>query len=303
MPCYSPIKGYKGSKNSNGKYPIVFNKKYSPMGIPVEVPCGQCIGCRLEYSRQWAVRCMHEAQLHDQNCFITLTYDNEHLPEDGSLKKEHFQKFMKRLRKKYGKVRFYHCGEYGENTNRPHYHACLFGFSFPDQKYWKTHNGQMYFVSKSLEKIWGKGFCTIGAVTFQSAAYVARYMLKKRKGKDAEAHYTRIDPITGEVYYLTPEYTTMSRKPGIAKDWFDKYKNDVYPHDYVVVNGKKVKPPKYYDVQLEIEDLHTHELIKSERKLNAKKHVDNNTPRRLQDREQVQLAKLNHLKRSLENEI
>ena len=111
MPCFHPLTGYHGKEVSkNGKRPIVFNRNRSFDGIPVKLPCGRCIGCRLERSRQWAMRCVHEASLHEANCFITLTYDDAHCPKDGSLRFEHWQKFMKRFRKRFGSgVRFYHC--------------------------------------------------------------------------------------------------------------------------------------------------------------------------------------------------
>ena len=128
MPCFCPLEGWRSKdRSSTGKRKIVFNPRDALRDMPVTVPCGQCIGCRLERSRQWAVRCIHEASLHEDNCFITLTYDDAHLPTDLSLNVSHFQKFMKRLRKRFGEgIRFFHCGEYGENFGRPHYHACLF---------------------------------------------------------------------------------------------------------------------------------------------------------------------------------
>ena len=151
------------------------------------VPCGQCIGCRLERSRQWAIRCVHEASLHTDNCFITLTYSPDCLPSDGSLNHDDFQKFFKRLRKHIApkKIRYYMCGEYGEDLQqpsklgRPHFHACLFGLDFDDKQLYIVRDDVKLYTSATLEKIWGKGFVTIGDVTFESAAYVARYIAKK----------------------------------------------------------------------------------------------------------------------------
>ena len=133
MPCYTPLKGWRSQERTeSGKRAITFRLREGYADMPVDVPCGQCIGCRLERSRQWAVRCMHEASLYENNCFITLTYNEDHIPSDGSLKKDHFQKFMKRLRKKFGAgIRFFHCGEYGAELSRPHYHAILFNFDPP----------------------------------------------------------------------------------------------------------------------------------------------------------------------------
>ena len=246
MPCYSPIKGYRSKVLSpNGKRTIVFKPNLGFVDPPVLVPCGQCCGCRLERSRQWAIRCTHEASLHENNCFITLTFNDDNLPSDKSLDVRHFQLFMKRLRKQFGSnIRYYHCGEYGEKFRRPHYHACIFNFDFPDKKIFKISNGHNLYTSVILSEIWPYGFSLIGDVTFQSAAYVARYIMKKVTGDLAKDHYEYIDPDTGEIINLKPEYTTMSRRPGLGKGWFEKYKSDVYPDDFVILNGKKMKPPK-----------------------------------------------------------
>jgi len=272
------------------------------------LPCGQCIGCRLERSRQWAVRCMHEAQMHEENCFITLTYSEDQLPQDRSLHKQHFQKFMKRLRKAIApkKVRYYMCGEYGDNTKRPHYHACLFGYDPRDKELYRTTDGINLYSSAGLEQIWGKGFVTIGSVTFESAAYVARYVTKKITGRKADAldeiglkHYEWLCPITGEVTELQPEYTAMSLKPGIGKTWLDKYDSDVYNHDHVIVNGKKCRPPRYYDKVLESYDSEKLEELKIHRQEKAVLHEKNNTLDRLMVREKVQNQRFKQLKRSL----
>jgi len=134
MACYHPIQAWRSKKvnKETGKRSIVFQRSEAFVDMPVVVPCGQCIGCRLEKSRQWAIRCVHESKCHDDNIFVTLTYNNENLPKDGSLCLADLQKFMKRLRKKYGAgIRYFACGEYGEKLKRPHYHVCIFGLNFP----------------------------------------------------------------------------------------------------------------------------------------------------------------------------
>lgn len=238
MPCYNPLQGYRSRHlNASGKRSIAFNIHDGFIDQPITVPCGQCIGCRLERSRQWAIRCVHEASLYDENCFVTLTYDNAHLPDDGSLDKTHFQKFMKRLRKYYGnyRLRYFHCGEYGERFARPHYHLCIFGFDFPDKELWKETSGGKLYISDTLNEIWGKGYCVLGDVTFESAAYVARYITKKITGDKADEHY--VDKKTGVL--RLPEYITMSRRPGIGSDWYSKYSTDAFPSDFIVIRGKK----------------------------------------------------------------
>lgn len=307
MPCYHPLKGYRAvSPNPSGKYSISFTLQEGYRDLPIEVPCSQCIGCRLERSRQWAIRCVHEASLYEDNCFLTLTYSNDHLPAFNSLQKSDFQKFMKRLRfENQGRnIRYFHCGEYGEQFQRPHYHACLFNFDFPDKEHFKTHNGQKYYRSKQLERLWPHGHSMIGAVTFESAAYVARYITKKITGKNAEEHYEVVDLETGEVRHRTPEYVTMSRRPGIGKTWYDKFKKDIYPHDFVVVRKDKMikaKPPKFYNQLFEIEYPDDYAKLKAERKNKAQEHADNNTFPRLKVRKEVQTLKAKQLKRSYES--
>ena len=307
MPCYKPVTALRSPAKINGKYKVLFNTAPADF-LPIQLPCGQCIGCRLERSRQWAVRCMHEAQMHQENCFITLTYSDDQLPRDRSLHKHHFQKFMKRLRKAIApkKVRYYMCGEYGDNTKRPHYHACLFGYDLPDKELFRTTDGINLYSSASLEQIWGKGFVTVGDVTFESAAYVARYVTKKITGIRADEldeiglkHYEWLCPITGEVTELQPEYTAMSLKPGIGKTWLDKYDSDVYNHDHVIVNGKKCRPPRYYDKLLESYDSEKLEELKKSRQEKAVLHEKNNTLDRLMVREKVQNQRFKQLKRTL----
>lgn len=302
--CFHPLRAWRGKPREDGKQNIVFKpgEALNPHN-ELELPCGQCIGCRLEKSRQWALRCVHEASLHDENCFLTLTYSDEHLPEDNSLDVRTFQLFMKRLRKRFSdrRIRFYHCGEYGEKTGRPHYHALIFGLEFPDKTLWKeSPQGYHTYRSKILEQLWPFGFSTIGAVTWQSAAYTARYIMKKQNGEIADAWYTYIDPITGEVFQLKPEYTTMSRRPGIGKDWFNKYASDLFPHDYAVHDGKTLRVPRYYDEMYKEHDADEFEKIKKKRKRKALKNKDDQTPERRKTRQIVLNHKVNRLKRDLQ---
>ena len=246
MTCYYPLQAFYGPLKSTGRRRIVFKEEEREYGEPFTLPCSRCIGCRLERARQWAVRCMHEASMYDSNCYLTLTYSDDKVPKDGCLDKTHFQKFMKDLREFYRKppkyvlnrypnfnfgngIRFFHCGEYGGETRRPHYHAILFNIDFPDKEFLKMSNGHKLYRSDILDSIWGRGFCNFGDVTFDSANYVARYITDKVTGDDAYLHY--LDEKTGII--LTPEYTTMSRKPGIGYTWFKKYADDV-----MIVTGK-----------------------------------------------------------------
>lgn len=326
MPCYHPLQAFASkAKNTNGKSTIIFTKKIgsssTPMD-PIKVPCGQCIGCRLERSRQWALRCMHESSLYPRNCFITLTYNNENLPKNGSLELRDFQLFFKRLRKKYGqKIKFFHCGEYGEKNQRPHYHACIFNFDFSDRIPYKTTNGFTIYTSKSLSDLWTNpntgaslGFCTIGDVTFESAAYVARYITKKINGHKAVSHYQithnirEYGPLKKDeswfytTYRIKPEYTTMSRNPGIGTGWYEKYSSDCYPSDYLIHREMKMKPPKFYDKLLEKLDSFTYTMIKQSRKQQMKFDPLEESRERRKVKETVKKSHFKTLARSYENE-
>ena len=263
--------------------------------MQVTLPCGQCVGCRLEKSRQWAMRCVHEMRQHDQNSFITLTFNDEHLDPSGSLIKSDFQNFMKRLRKNTGaKIRYYHCGEYGENLGRPHHHAILFGYDFPDKKHFKTNKGNKLFSSEILDKAWQyQGHTLIGEANFETAAYVARYIMKKVTG-----------PGSGDYYgNKQPEYCTMSRGgkggKGIGFNHYQKYKEEIYPDDFVVMRGNKMNPPKYYDDKLCSENIKLYEETKANRLIKAKKNQDYEDSARLPIKEEVCLAKVNLKQRPL----
>lgn len=295
VPCYHPIRVYRskaGRDKKTGKWPIVFNPSQGYVDMPLMIPCGQCIGCRLERSRQWAVRCIHEAKLHDHNSFITLTYNDQWLPKDGSLHVDHVQKFLKRLRKDVYpiKIRFFNAGEYGSRKERPHYHMIIFGYDFPDKKIWTKVHGNVYYRSAQLERLWPFGFSVIGDVTFESAAYVARYILKKVTGDESDEYYGG----------RKPPFTTSSRRPGIAADWFQKFYKDVYYLDSVVVrNGNHCKPPRYYDDLLSVTDPELYNKVKAARLKAAKAHehdVDNESERLLV-REYVKAKKLEKLVR------
>jgi hypothetical protein len=304
MPCYSPLQGYRSVETTDkGKRLFVSDSRRGYAALPLTVPCGQCIGCRLERSRQWAIRLTHEAQLHTEKCFVTLTYDDDHLPPGGTLVKAHFQSFMKRLRKRFPDrpIRFFHCGEYGETTWRPHYHAIIFGLEFlQDRKqYTKNQQGHITYTSQTLDDLWGMGKCQIGGFSFDSAAYVARYVVKKVNGDKAVSHYRRLDPDTGEIFDLLPEYVTMSLKPGIGSAWFDKFKSDVFPRDQVVIRGKAMQPPRRYTILLEKADPRAHQLLKWSRQAKASRHRAEQSTRRLVVREEVKQAQIRTLKRKL----
>ena len=279
--------------NANGKRPLTFNLSDALHEQKIRIPCGGCVGCRLEKSRQWAVRCMHEAQLHEDNSFITLTYRDEALPEHGTLVKKHLQDFWKRLRKQFGNnIRYYACGEYGEQTFRPHYHACVFNWRPPDLVAFKSTDYGTTYTSDTLDRIWSHGHTITGEVTFRSAAYVARYVMKKLTGDRAAERYEVVLPTTGEVINLAPEFSVSSRRPGIGARWLEIFKDDVFPTDEVIVNGLPTKPPAFYDRWLENNYPAEMELIKAERRKSGKAFADDNTPDRKRVKEIVKIKKM-----------
>ena len=296
MVCYHPLKAWRSQEGG-----VTFSVSNAWVDKPITLPCGQCVGCRLERSRQWAVRCMHEAQCHEQNCFITLTYSPENEPQDRGLHKRDHQLFLKRLRKRYThRIRYYLCGEYGAKYGRPHYHACLFGHDFKDKRPWRRIGDNVLYRSEELESLWTVGYSSVGALTFQSAAYVARYIMKKVTGNAAEDHYSWVDD-DGVVNSVQPEYTAMSRRPGIGSQWLDKFGTDVYPSDFVLINGKRARPPRYYDARWELTNPKELQEVKRERRRKAKDREEDLTPERLRVREYVQKRRLDKLGESIED--
>lgn len=302
MPCTSPIRGYRAPGGQ-----IKFSRAGAWVDRPMTVRCGQCIDCKLKRTYDWALRCMHEASLYEQNCMITLTYNDESLPKDMGLELYAHQRFFKRFRKKFSekKIRFFMCGEYGEKYLRPHYHYIIFGHDFDDKYHYDTRNGVKYYRSPTLEKLWPSGFSSIGNVTFQSAAYVARYCMKKITGPMAEDAYWRCDEDTGEVWQVRPEFNAMSKGSrkgtgGIGKRWYDLYKKDLYPSDNIHVDGRQVAVPRYYDRLLEQDDIELFTEVKNRRVIRAKALSANYNDERLAARNEVLKSRLNLLPRNLE---
>lgn len=226
MACSSPLSGwYSATRNETGKRSIVFDLKEALVDRPVQIPCGKCLSCKADQALMWSVRAYHESTLHDLNCFITLTYDDDHLPKDGKISKEALQKFFKRLRKDIDpvKLRYIACGEYGEESRRPHYHAILFGVDFLHDKI--TVTDQLY-TSPTLSKSWPYGFVTIAPVTMSSICYVCGYVLKKMQDDET--------------------FNLMSRRPGIGHNWLDKYADDIRRTGTVTIEGREYAvPPRY----------------------------------------------------------
>lgn len=223
------------------------------------------------------MRCVHEASLHNKSSFLTLTYDDKHLPQFGSLQRKDLTKFLKRLRYELDpfRISYYACGEYGDETQRPHYHVCLFGHDFPDKTPFKKTGEHTLYISKELNNIWGHGNTSIGDLTFETAAYTARYTMKKIVGRGCQ-RYVRLDTETGELIPLEQPFAAMSLRPAIAKLWLRQYAGDLYNNDkdFLYMRGRKMRPTKYYDALYDtINPAHMAE-IKEKRKTKVLKLTD-----------------------------
>ncbi len=315
MPCFSPLKGYKDIATGG----LVFNKKGTAQTL--EVACGQCLGCRIDHRIMWAIRIIHESYLHlDQhgNSWLTLTYRDpcdctpeqlrkgQHVPSNYSLQPTDVSKFIRRLRKQNPdhKIRYFYCGEYGDENERPHYHVCLFNHSFNDRELYKDDQGIYTYTSPSLDKAWLHGFSTVAELNFETASYTAGYCFKKITGKRARDHYLRCDE-NGEAYWLTPEYIRMStgrgRPSGLGAKFYEKFKTDIFPSDECPVPGHGIVhyTPRYYQNILAEEDPSTLELVKELRQTFLKAHGADFTPERLRDKYICARAKQDRLKRPL----
>jgi hypothetical protein len=273
----------------------------------IELKCGQCQECRMQQASQWSVRLTNELKTFPDAIFLTLTYDEDHLPLNNSLNPEHLRQFMKNLRYKYKgiksivmpngdtqyPIRFWGCGEYGSKSGRAHYHLILFNIKIwdkePDQKQPISHSGEKQYFSETLQKIWGKGRISFGSVTPESCNYVARYTLKKVNGANKEEHYSRviieesIDPETGELTFvestvsIQPEFSAQTTQPGIGYFYYQQYKNDILSGDFIVQRNKKgamnkLHVPRYYDKLTAKADERLIDDIKSKRKAKALKN-------------------------------
>ena len=316
MPCYSPNLAFQ-HKTIKQKLRFVSRKHYriedgsdpyrselyqslikNANWQPLALPCGKCVYCRLQNAKDKAIRAVHESTKSTNNCFITLTYNRDNLPDNESINTRDVVLFMKRLRKRFPLTQFktFGCAEYGEQLNRPHYHICIFGFDFPDKTFWRYSSNDwskekwQVYRSATLEKLWPFGFSEIGSLTYESAAYVARYVTKKISGKDKDEHYgTKL-----------PERLIVNSK-GIGLEWLKKYHHEVLQNDGVLHKGIIQKIPRYYQKKLEEFYPSEFELVKNKRKDKIKEIDKDATEQRLNVRERIQNLKATKHVRSYEN--
>lgn len=319
MPCYRPLRAWKAQEvSAKGKHVITFNPhKALVQGSALTLACGQCIGCRSDKHQAWGVRCDHEARMHGASCFFTLTYDDQNVPPDYSVKLRDWQLFLKRTRERtrVKGLRFAGGGEYGELGLRPHYHGLFFNYDFPDKRYLRKRNGIPVYTSELLSECWeNKGSTELGSVTPASADYCARYSLKKVTGKAADDHYWRVSPIDGEAHRVEPEFFTMSRRPGLGTAWFQKYGSDAFSASVVVSSpfpnrvgrvssvsdglvqegGRKVRPPRFYLDKLS--EAERQAVLRQRKRLSLEpRSRANSTAERLKVREEVRRLKVERL--------
>ncbi len=315
MPCYSPLQGYKDITTGG----LTFNKNGTAQKM--EVACGQCLGCRVDHRLMWSIRIVHEASMHVDhygNSWATLTYrepsactdeqfkNRHYVPEKYSLTPSHVSNFIRSLRKgnRDHKIRYFYCGEYGDENQRPHYHVCIFNHLFNDQYLWKDDEGLYTYTSAELQKHWPWGFTTVADLNLRTAAYTAGYALKKITGKRADEHYLRWDE-DGEAYWLLPEYIRMSTgrgKPsGIGASFYEKFKSDIFPSDQSPIpgHGQSELVPRYYQNILAEQNPVMLEEIKEVRQKFITAHAADFTPERLRDKYKCAQAKENQLTRNL----
>lgn len=301
MSCTRPIPAQQYYSAKNNKVAIrLAGDDFNPN---LDLACGKCPSCKLAKAREWALRCWHESQMHDENAFVTLTYRDQDLPENNDLDHRDFQLFMKRLRTNTGKkISYYMCGEYGGETHRPHMHVLLFGYFPPDAKYHTTRNENRVYKSEILDTYWRKGFTETGNVSYKSAGYCARYTLKKQlPNEQLQDRYIYCDEY-GEMHCRKLEYVRMSLNPAIGLSWFNKYKQQTIDHDFVRnPDGHEVPVPSYYLDQLknpksEMFDPELFEKLKLARIEKAQNNPDN-SPDRLAAKEVCAKAKIKLLPR------
>lgn len=266
------------------------------------VPCSQCLSCRIARSKEWAVRIMLEASLYPHNYFVTLTYNEESIPRgnflysDGRLEenqsnlcKSDVQLFLKRLlercRQKYKHVgiRRFVCGEYGSVSDRAHYHLILFNMPdlTPELRLLRQRDGVKLYTSASIDAAWRNkngaslGIHSVGEVTYQSAAYCARYCVKKltEPTKITRELAERIVDYDG-IGIRQPEFIMPSRAPGIARPFYDLHRDEIYAFDKLVFKVREnssvmQKPPKYFDYLYDLDDPDGMDDIKLSRKHSA----------------------------------
>lgn len=291
MACYHTLTAWKSRElTSKRRFGVTFRATEGWKDKPVDLPCGKCIGCRLRRAQDWGNRVMHELKHSGLSSFITLTYDDEHLPPGGTLRVDDLQRFWKRLRKKHGRIRYFACGEYGERTNRPHYHAIAFGY-WPEHRVSLPRQGLPLYRSRDLEELWPYGHSSFGEVTRENAVYIAKYTLGKYDDQG------QLKDFGGR----TVPYLTMSLRPGIGHNYAREHARALARFDGIRLRGGHLAAlPRYYETVMDRYDPSLARGLKTRRVEKARAHLDdtpNDAPLPGQ-KEQVTLSRVNATKRS-----
>lgn len=302
MTCFYPQEYY---KTIDGRLTKNKRKAVSHMH-KVTIPCRGCIGCRMDHETTWMVRNLKEAQLHKSSRCLTLTYSDKHVPRDYSLSRRAMQLFMKRLRKRFAdsKLRFFLVGEYGSKTDRPHYHALIYGLPSDGEYKWSSVEGRNYYRSSEVEKAWQEqGHVLIGDVTPQSAAYVSGYLLKNSDGWNKNYEFSHLE--TGELIERQAPFMACSNRPGIGRDWALRYSEEIFTHDSVpYIKGGNMRfaaTPEYFLKALERDNADDVEAIRKARRLRSKERqaLLEKRPERLAVREECLKDRIGRSNRSL----
>lgn len=290
MGCHNPVPA---TQDEQGYVQLraSLEEAYWENGQYLELACGHCGYCRSARARSWAIRAYHEGLSHTRKlghgdvsnaCFITLTYRDEDLPPYGDLDHAHWQNFAKKLRRDVGQFRFLQCGEYGAesapgaNDGRPHYHACIFGIDFhEDREIWARKSAtNTLWNSEALSSCWPHGHANLAPSNFATAAYVAGYVIKKLRNAERDATQAIYGSGPKPIYVKKPEYINMSRGKkntdhpgGLGHNWIEKNLYEVYPKDQLYAGGNTYRPPHYYDEQLRKRDPVLHEQVMENRQI------------------------------------
>lgn len=306
--CNKPFKAYRAIEGG-----LTLDPAKSIDGFKREYPCKSCWACKKQYQTQWATRLDHESHEHEESMFVTCTYNEENLPPDGSLNRDHPSKFIRALRQKIApkKVRFWSASEYGEPNieqklsghkfGRPHFHQLIFGWKPDDLEPFKDNEGIITYTSEFLETVWGKGFVTVGDVTPLSCNYVAAYTAKKQYGNQKPDHYTTTNPMTGDIIHMEPEFSTGSNRPGIGFKFFERWLTDFFPSDFFIRKGQKVAVPKYYLDKLEFINPEMRAEVKQRRCDSRNARRADNIPARLITKEKI--LEINHKRKLREAKL
>lgn len=296
MPCYHPVPAWPDL--STGRWVFNPDSTRRDLGGQVDTPCRQCIGCRIDRSSEWAMRCEHELKFHDESCFLTLTLDDEHFPTSQDDFVAKYVLGLKRIRRHSPRIRTFGCLELGTHTRRPHGHLLVFGRDFSrDEPVSRGPNGDLVYRSNELDALWGLGHASVGELTRESAGYVARYVVAERSDRAGPVLEAVPHPVSGEPVFLRPA-APWARSQGLGRAWFEQYGRQAIEQGAIVERGGVRRPiPKFYSKLAKQAFPTVGADAECIAQLRALEQAWNRTPERLAVRAEVKRAQLRTLKR------